>query len=402
MARPLEGIRVADFTWVWAGPFCTLQLAHLGADVVRVETQSRPCVTRLLPPWLGGKPGVNRSGYFNQYNQGKRSLALDLKQPQAIDVAKRLVAASDVVCENFAGGVIDRLGLGYDVLRQINPRIIMISLSGYGLGGPESEFVSYGPAQVPLSGMSSLTGYAGWPPMHVGISYGDPTAGLHGAFAVLAALVHREKTGEGQFIDLSQTETTIALLPEGTMDFAMNGTQPERNGNRDPHMAPHGVFRCAGEQRWVSVAARDDADWRRLAGLIGGPTLAADPRFTTLAQRKQNEDALEEIVASWTLARSAEEAHATLQAEGIPAFNTFNSRDLAEDPHLQQSGIFVELEHPEVGRCAHIGAPWRMSGTPTEVQRPAPCLGADTDDVMAALGYSSAEILRLKEQKVLF
>lgn len=402
MARPLDGIRVADFTWVWAGPFCTLQLAHLGADVVRVETQSRPCVTRLLPPWLDGKPGVNRSGYFNQYNQGKRSLALDLKQPDAIDVAKRLVAASDIVCENFASGVMDRLGLGYDVLRQVNPAIIMISLSGYGLGGPESEFVSYGPAQVPLSGMSSLTGYAGWPPMHVGISYGDPTAGLHGAFAVLAALLHREKTGEGQFIDLSQTETMIALLPEGTMDYAMNGTQPERDGNRDPYMAPHGVFRCAGEQRWVSLATRDDAEWRRLAHLIGGAALADDPRFLTLAARKRNEDALDEIVTAWTMQRSAEDAHAALQGEGIPAFTTFNSRDLAGDDHLRQSGIFVELDHPEVGRRTHIGMPWRMSETPTEVRRPAPCLGADTDDVMASLGYSVDEVRRLKERKVLY
>lgn len=402
MARPLEGIRVADFTWVWAGPFCTLQLAHLGADVVRIETQSRPCVTRLLPPWPDAKPGVNRSGYFNQYNQGKRSLALDLKQPGAIEIAKKLVAESDIVCENFATGVMDRLGLGYDVLRQINPKIIMIALSGYGTGGPESEFVSYGPAQVPLSGLSSLTGYAGWPPMHVGISYGDPTAGLHGAVAVLAALVHREKSGEGQFVDLSQMETMVALLPEGTMEYEMNGRQPERLGNRDPRMAPHGVFRCAGEQRWVSLAVRNDDEWQRLARLIGGSTLAEDPRFMTTAGRKENEDSLEELVTSWTSQRPAEEAHATLQAEGIPAFTTFNSRDLTEDPHLKQSGLFVELEHPEVGRRTHIGMPWRMPGTPTEVQRPAPCLGADTDDVMRSLGYQSEEIQRLKDTKVLY
>jgi benzylsuccinate CoA-transferase BbsF subunit len=355
-----------------------------------------------LPPWLDGKPGVNRSGYFNQYNQGKRSLALDLKQHEALDIAKRLVAASDVVCENFASGVMDRLGLGYGTLRQVNPRIIMISLSGYGLGGPESEFVSYGPAQVPLSGMSSLTGYAGWPPMHVGISYGDPTAGLHGAFAVLAALVHREKTGEGQFIDLSQTETTMALLAEGVMDYAMNGTQPQRNGNRDPHMAPHGVFRCAGEQRWVSIAVRDDTEWHRLALLIGGPDLAADTRFASARARKQNEDALEELITEWTTRQSPEAVHAALSADGIPAFTTFNNRDIAEDAHLKQSGIFVELDHAEVGKRSHIGMPWRLSATPTEVQRPAPCLGADTDDVMASLGYSSDEIQQLRDRKVLY
>lgn len=401
-AAPLDGIRVADFTWVWAGPFCTLQLAHLGADVIRVETESRPCVTRLLPPWLEGKPGINRSGYFNQYNQGKRSLALDLKQAEAVAIAKRLVTRSDIVCENFAAGVMGRLGLGYEVLRQINPRIIMISLSGYGLDGPDSDFVSYGPAQVPLAGMSSLTGYSGWPPMHVGISYGDPTAGLHGAVAVLAALLHRERTGEGQLIDLSQMEGMIALLPEGVMDFAMNGSQPERSGNRDPHMAPHGIFRCQGEQRWVGIAVRDDDEWVRFASGIGRPELATDPRFQTLDGRKANEDALEEIVAAWTVARSDADVTRILQAEGIAASPTFNSRDLAEDPHLKESGLFVALEHPEVGRQMHIGAPWRMSGTPAAVRRAAPCLGEDTDAVMQLLGYTQAEIDAFRERRILY
>src|SRR5919198_2541429 len=234
---PLAGIRVADFTWVWAGPFCTLQLAHLGAEVIRVETATRPCVTRLLPPYADFEPGPNRSGYFNQYNQGKKSITLDLKRPEAIDAAKRLCAASDVVVENFAAGVMDRLGLGYEVLSRLRPGIVMIALSSYGATGPDREKVSYGPAQVPLSGMSSVTGYRGFPPMHVGISYGDPTGGLHGAVAVLAALLHRARTGEGQYIDLSQWETSVAVLGEGVMEQVMNGTQPPRMGNRDPYMA---------------------------------------------------------------------------------------------------------------------------------------------------------------------
>jgi benzylsuccinate CoA-transferase BbsF subunit len=214
---PLAGIRVADFTWVWAGPFCTLQLAHLGAEVIRVETATRLCVTRQLPPFFEFRPGPNRSGYFNQYNQGKRSLALDLKQPAALAVAHDLVAQCDIVCENFAAGVMDRMGLGYETLRALRPDLIMIALSGYGATGPDRDFVSYGPAQVPLSGMSSLTGYADWPPMHVGISYGDPTGGLHGAVAVLAALWHRAETGASQYIDLSQWETSIAVLAEGVL-----------------------------------------------------------------------------------------------------------------------------------------------------------------------------------------
>ncbi len=399
---PLEGIRVADFTWVWAGPFCTLQLAHLGAEVIRIESANRTCVTRLLPPWPEGQAGVNRSGYFNQYNQGKLSVTLDLKQPAAIRVAKDLIAQSDIVCENFAAGVMKRMGLGYDEVRQVRPDAIMIALSGYGATGPESEFVSYGPAQVPLSGMSSLTGYADWPPMHVGISYGDPTGGLHGAVAVLAALLHRARTGEGQYIDLSQQETSIAVLGDAIACQSLSGTQPPRRGNRDPDMAPHGVFRCAGEQRWVAIAVRDDAEWARLAGIIGRPELGSDPRFATLSARQAHEDELEALLSAWTVAQEAEDIVGRLQAAGIPASVSMSSRDLSLDPHLAASGMFVALEHPEVGAQQHVGIPWCMSGTPCSVRRAAPCLGEHTDDVLRRiLGYTDAHIADLRRDGVL-
>lgn len=399
---PLAGIRIADFTWVWAGPFCTLQLAHLGAEVIRVESANRTCVTRLLPPWPDGQPGPNRSGYFNQFNQGKLSLALDLKRSEAVAVALDLVAESDVVCENFAAGVMQRMGLGYERLREVKPDIIMISLSGYGADGPESEFVSYGPAQVPLSGMSSLTGYRGWRPMHVGISYGDPTAGLHGAAAILGALLQRSRTGEGQYIDLSQWETSIAVLGEGVVEQSLNGRQQERDGNRDPEMAPHGVFRCDGTQRWVAIAARDDAEWQRLAAEMERPELATDPRFDTIQSRKKHEDELEAILTDWTREQSAEDVVRRLQAKGIPSFVSMANRDLAEDVHLNESGFFVRLEHPEVGTRQHLGIPWRMSGTPCEVRRAAPCLGQDTDDVLErVLGYSRERIEQLRRERIL-
>lgn len=400
-SAPLAGIRVADFTWVWAGPYCSLQLAHLGAEVIRIETNTRICVTRMLPPWADGDFGINRSGYFNQYNQGKLSVALDLKQARAIEIAKQLVAKCDIVCENFAAGVMDRMGLGYQTLRQIKPDVIMIALSGYGASGPESHYVSYGPAQVPLSGLSSVTGYHGWPPMHVGISYGDPNGGLHGAFAVLAALFHRARTGRGQYIDLSQQETSVSVLGEAVTEYTMNGTQPVRDGNRDPHMAPHGVFRCAGDERWVAIAARTDADWQRLAGIIDS-SLATDARFTTLTDRKANEDALEAVIGQWTATRSPTEVTAVLQAADIPAFPSMSNRDLATDSHLNSAGFFVSLTHPEVGTRQHAGIPWRLSRTPTAVRRAAPCLGQHTDYVMHdLLGYSSTEIQRLKDDHVL-
>jgi len=381
---PLEGIRIADFTWVWAGPHATLQLAHLGAEVIRIEAAHRPCVTRLLPPWPDGQPGPNRSGYFNQFNQGKRSVVIDLKAPEGLDLARRLVACSDVVTENFAAGVMDRLGLGYEALRAVNARLVMVALSGYGATGPEHAFVSYGPAQVPLSGLSSLTGYRDWPPMHVGISYGDPNGGVHGAFAVLAALWHRDRTGEGQYVDLSQWETSMAVLPEGIMEQTMNGRAPARDGNRDPHMAPHGIFRAAGDDRWIAIAVRTDGEWHRLATLMGVP--ASDTtRFATLAERKADEDTLEALIIAWTSTRSPEEITAVLQGAGLAAAPAMTNRDIFEDAHLRERGFFVELEHPEVGVRRHLGIPWTMSGTPCAVTRPAPCLGEATDYVLGEL-----------------
>ncbi|HJQ84142.1 MAG TPA: CoA transferase [Candidatus Binatia bacterium] len=395
---PLAGIRVADFTWVWAGPFCTLQLAHLGAEVIRVETASRPCVTRLLPPFADFEPGPNRSGYFNQYNQGKKSIALDLKRPEALAAAKRLCAASDVVVENFAAGVMDRIGLGWPVLSALRPDLVMIALSGYGASGPDAEKVSYGPAQVPLSGMSSLTGYRGFPPMHVGISYGDPTGGLHGAVAVLAALLHRARTGEGQYIDLSQWETSMAVLPEGITAWTMNGAAPARDGNRDPGMAPHGAFRAAGDDRWIAIAVEDDAGWVRFAAAIGRPELAADARWATVAARKAHEDELDALVTAWTSAHAPEEAARTLQGAGIAAFVTATNRDLAEDEHLNARGYFVELPHPVVGTRKHAGVPWRMSASDCRVRAAAPCLGADTEQVLIDVcGYSPAEVAALRD-----
>jgi len=400
---PLDGIRVADFCWAWAGPYGALQLAHLGAEVIRIESQTRPCPSRLIPPWADNeKGGFNRSGYFNQYNQGKRSLTLNLKEPEGLELAKKVVAKSDIVTENFAGGVMDKMGLGYEVLRAIKPDIIMISLSGYGATGPEKGYVSYGPPQVALSGMSSLTGYKDDQPRQAGFSYGDPNGGVHGTFAVMCALLHRAKTGNGQFIDLSQREACAMLLPEGLMEYAMNGTQPPRNGNRDPYMAPHGVFRCKGEDRWVSIVVGNEEEWRRFCKAIGQPTLATDVRFATLAARKENEDALEQIVTTWTNGLSPDEVTQKLQHAGVAAYPTLDGNDLLANPHVAARGYFVELEHAEVGKRRHLGIPWKMSRTPCEIRRPAPLFGQDTDYVLEeVVGLSRDEITALRTKEVL-
>ena len=399
---PLDGIRVVDFCWAWAGPYGSLQMAHLGADVIRIESAKRLCPSRLIPPWPDNESGVNRAGYFNQYNQGKRSLTLDLKAPEAIDIAKTLVSKSDIVMNNFASGVMEKLGVGYDVLRRIKPDIIMVSLPGYGTSGPEKDFVSYGPPQVAQSGLSALTGYVGGPPMMAGFSYGDPNGGIHATFAVMAALLHREKTGQGQYIDLSQWEAAIMLLPEAVMDYSMNGTQPERMGNRDPHMAPHGVFRSKGDDRWVSLSVRDEAEWQRLCEVMGQPELSSDARFASLVARKENEAALEEIVTAWTQACTADEATQALQNAGIPAYPSLDAIDMIDNPHVGARDYFVELEHPEVGTRRHMGIPWTMSRTPCEIRRPAPCLGQDTDAVLTDIvGLSQDEIAALREKDIL-
>ena len=405
---PLSGIRIADFTWVWAGPYCTLQLAHLGADVIRIESATRPCVTRMLPPWPGGKnAGINSSGYYNQYNQGKRSLALNFSKPGALEVARRLVAVSDVVVNNFAHGVMDRLGFGYEQLKAIKPDIIMISLSGYGDTGPYSDYVAYGPAQVPLSGLSALTGYRGGPPMHAGFSYADPNAGVHGAFALLTALYHRAKTGEGQYIDMSQWECAMDLLAEGILEYTMNGREPERNGNRDAQMAPHGNFKCLDWpekimdqtiDRWVSIVCADDDEWGRLATAMGQPELATDARFKTLAVRKQNEDELEAIVQKWTSVRTVEDVVATLHGANVAVGAVADNRYLSTDANLTARDFWVYREHPLVGKMQHAGIPWRMSGTPTEVRAAAPMLGQHTDEVLTELlGYSASDVEALRK-----
>jgi benzylsuccinate CoA-transferase BbsF subunit len=395
-------VRVADFTWVWAGPTCTLQLAHMGAEVIRMESMRRVCTLRMLPPWLGGQPGLNRSGYFNQYNQGKRSIQLDHSTPEGREIAMKIVAMSDIAAENFAGGVSTRLGLGYEYLRKVKEDIVMISMAGYGQTGPDSSFVSYGPAQVPLSGMSTLTGYAGWAPMHVGLSYGDPNAGLHAAFAVLSALLYRERTGKGQYIDMSQWESTMAVLGEGIMDYTMNATQPRRNGNRVEHMAPHGVFRCEGEDRWVTIACGSDEEWRSLCEVLGQPALAEDARFRSLANRKANEDELDAIVEEWTLTQEPFAVANRLQAVGVAAFPPLVNREIAEDPHLNARRFFVEKEHPEVGVRKHAGIPWRMSGTPCEVWRAAPVMGQDNAYVFGELlGMSSQQIADLVDRQII-
>jgi len=399
---PLSGVRVLDFTWAWAGPFCTLQLAHLGAEVIRLETSKRVCVTRAIPPFADNVPGPNRAGYFNQYNQGKRSVLLNLGKPEAQEIARQLARHCDVAVQNFASGVMDKLGLGYNRLREAKPDIIMASLSGYGQYGPYREYVGYGPPAGALAGFFATTGYEGGPPCEIGVSYADPNAGIFGALSIMSALVHRARTGQGQHIDLSQWEAALVLMPEALLEFAMNGRTPERAGNHDRVMSPHECYPAKGDDQWVSIAVGTEPEWRALCQVMGQPSLADDPRFRTAELRKRNEAALDQIVTAWTSQHERWEITEKLQGAGVAAFPPLSNKDLTEDRHLRERGYLVALEHPEVGRRIHAGIPWTMSGTPCQVRSPAPLRGADTESVLSSLlGYTKADVERLTAAEVL-
>jgi benzylsuccinate CoA-transferase BbsF subunit len=398
---PLSGFRVIDMSWMWAGPYCALQLAHLGAEVIRIESTQRPCMNRRVPPYPDDRPGLNRGGSFNQWNQGKASVLLDLKRPEAVALAHELIATADVFIENYAAGVVDRLGMGYQALSAVNPGLVMTSLSGYGVTGPYRDRVAFGTPLTMISGLGALSGYPDLGPSEVGISYGDPNAGLHGAFAIQAALWKREETGRGQYIDLSQWESLVAILPEGVLPYTMRGEQPERRGNHDERMSPHAIYRCAGPDRWVSVAVRDDTEWRRFSEIIGGR--ATDARFHTRASRKQHQAEIDALVTAWTSVRDAWEVTDRLQAAGIAAVPVMDMLEVAEDPHMNERGFYVCLEHPEVGRQKHAGIPWKLHGTPLHVRRPAPCMGEDNEYVIVdLLGHSREDYEGLLADQVLY
>ena len=398
--RPLEGVRVADFSWAWAGPFCGMLLAHLGAEVIKIESRTRLDLGRRLPIYpTGMEPSPDRCGYFNQWNQGKKSFLLNLRKPEAIAIARKLIAKCDVVLDNYATGVMDRLGLGYEDLKKIKPDIIAASISGFGHTGPYKDYMGYGPAIVAMSGLSSLTGYQGGPPQEVGISYGDPNGGIHAAVAICAALAARALTGRGQFIDLSLLEAMVALAPEGWMEYAMNAVEPPRIGNRDPIMAPHDCFPCAGDDEWVTIVCGNEDEWRRLCRAIEMPRLADDQRFSDASRRKANEDDLTTLLSAWTRTRTKWEVTETLQQAGVAAFASMNSRDLAEDVHLNERGFFARVPHSEVGVRTHAGVQWRLTNGPNGVRCPALLLGQHTDWVMSELlGYDSNEIERLRRE----
>jgi benzylsuccinate CoA-transferase BbsF subunit len=396
---PLAGIRVTDFTWAWAGPQGTLLLAMLGAEVIKIESYARLDHARVHSLTAGAvRGGPDESPLFNDLNLGKLSIRLDLRKEKAREIARRLVARSDVVTQNMRPGVLDRLGLGYESLSAVKPDIIMLSSSAVGATGPERAYTGYAPTFACLSGIVDLTGYPDQPPSALSGSV-DLRVGTTAAFAVLAALRHRQRTGEGQHIDLSSTEVMSAMMGDAFLEYSMCARIPERSGNRDSVMAPHNCYRCKGEDQWLTIAVNTDAEWRALREVIADPALE-DEAFSSSKQRWQNQEQLDEIITRWTREREPREAMETLQRAGVAAMVLHTGISITKDPHIRERGVFETVVHPKIGEKCVVRPPWRLEGV--RVRRAAPMVGEHTHQVLGGiLGMTGEEIGALEEEGVL-
>ena len=404
-ALPLAGVRILEFAWVWAGPYAGVLLSMLGAEVIKVEGPRRLDLTRRSVIWPRAEEqpralGVEEGMAFNTMNLGKRSVTIDLSQQEGRELAKRLAAACDVVYDNMRPDALVKLGLGYDDLRSVRDDIIVASSSGRGHGGPESKYLGYAMVHQGVGGGAYISGYADDHPTHSGGDV-DLMNAITMAFSVVAALHHREQTGEGQFIDYSQCEGVTSLLGEVLLQHEMTGLVTERAGNSHPTSAPHNVYRCWGVDRWLAVEVHSDAEFARLAAAMGRPELVEDRRFATAAARKQNEAELDDIVGAWTRERDRDWLARELLAAGVTAAPSRDGRDLYADSHLRERGSFVTVDHPDLGPLELVGAPFRIEGHDLS-PRHAPRLGEDNDHVLSAtLGLSAAEVTAYRERGVI-
>jgi len=377
MTNPvLKGIRILDFTWVLAGPYATRLLADFGAEVIKVQ------------PLLPREEDDFARGYYNTWNRNKLGITLDMSKPDGIALAKKLALSSDAVVENFTPRVMANWGLDYENLKAIKPDIIMLSLSAMGSTGPCRDYTGFGPTIQAFSGLTHLMSYPGGPPLGPGTAYADHVGALFACLALLGALDYRRRTGQGQYVDVSQVEAMASLLGDAFIPAKEKAFQ--------------GVYRCKGDDRWCAIAVSTDEEWRGFKKALGNPPRAEDKRFATLASRLRNKKALDELIEDWTKTRSAEEVMSLLQKQGVAAGVVQSARDLAQDPQLKERGFFIELDHPQMGRTISGATPLRLSDTPPLYSRPAPLPGQDNDYVYGELlGLSKGDMNRLKNQGVI-
>jgi crotonobetainyl-CoA:carnitine CoA-transferase CaiB-like acyl-CoA transferase len=409
--RPLEGVRVIDLTKIVAGPNATRMLATMGAEVIRVEWHDQRALDMLRgvrPVAPGGDPeSLNRSGLFNNINTGKRGITLNMSLPQGRDLFKRLIATAQVLCENYSPGQMDRWELGYGVLREINPGLIYMQITGMGKSGTYKDYVSVGPTAQALSGLTHMSGLpdrdepAGW-----GYSYLDHSTGYYGAMLVLAALLRSKRSGRGCYIDVSQAETGVIVSGTAILESQLTGQPTVRHGNRS-HLAdwaPHGAYRCRGKDEWIAIAVQNDEQWRALVQAIGAPAWTNNERFGSAAGRKAHEDDLDRLLGERTISEDRYELMERLQRAGIPAAAVQNAADRCErDPQLKARDYFVPLEHAEIGTWPIENFPAHFERTAVDVGGPigraAPVMGQDNDYVYREiLGLSDAEIDTLREE----
>ena len=401
---PLEGIRVIDLTYVHAGPFMARQLADFGAEVIKVESIQRPELIRpvILAENEAGDQYWNRGAYFNLDHRNKYGITLNLNHERGKELLKELVKVSDVLLEAYAPRVMKNFGLEYEVLKEIKPDLIMMSLSGYGQTGPHRVFTSLGTVIEATSGITQLTGYQGGPPLKTGISYGDPTTGIMGAGLVLAALCHRKKTGEGTHIDLSMHEVGVSFVGETIMDYVMNGRITERMENRHAVMAPHGCYRCKGEDDWISIAVGSEDEWAALCRAMDEPAWTREEKFSDPLKRWRNQEDLDRHIEAWTSRLDHIEAMKILQEAGVAAGAVLNNKELLFDPHLDERGFIEVIDHPTVGKRPHAGMMFKLSKTPGKVRMPAPALGEHNAFILKdLLGLDDDELHRLEEEEVI-
>ena len=399
---PLAGVRVLDFTTAWAGPMTGRILAFLGAEVVKVESASRPDTWRMhgnvfqakrFPDGKAGERPWNRAALFNSQNHNKLGLSLDIKHPKGLAAMHRLAATADVVIANFTAGTLDRMGVGYETLQKIKRDIIVMEMPGFGNSGPLSKAAANGATMEMAAGMCAMIGYKGGAPTTTGQVYPDPMGGYNGAAAIMTALMHRQRTGEGQYIELSQVEGAMQFIGEELLYAIAAKEDPELHGNRVRWAAPHDAYPAAGDDEWVTIAVGSDEEWTRLCAVMGRANLAADPRFATFAARWQNQDDLREPISQWTRTLAKHAIAGRLQDEGIRSAPVNTPKDVAESPYLAARNAFVTLTHADAGTHGYMTLPFRLSLTPGRQTRASPCLGADTRKVLRELaGLSAAEV----------